>query len=77
MSVHGGTEGVIPDDNNAPDEIATLREKLRLMQEIQALQLQLNPGTGHSRTQPTVKVKVPESPVNTVHTRRIVETIRR
>ena len=36
-----------------PEELAALREKLNLMQQIQMLQLQLNPSADHRRPQPT------------------------
>ena len=47
------------DENNA--EIVALREKLALLQQIQQLQSQLNlNGTDPSRTQPAMRIKLPE-----------------
>ena len=48
------------------DEVVALREKLELMQQIHALQLQLNAGAsgGPSRIQPAMSVKVPEGSYN-------------
>ena len=40
--------------DTVPDEVSVLREKLQLMQQIQALQLQLNPPAGPSHRQPTM-----------------------
>ena len=55
MSVHA--------DDTARDEITELREKLRLLTEIQTVQSLLQPserGTDPSRTQPVMRVKPPE-----------------